>query len=383
MEYICGDLLNFVRKRTKINENIAKIIFKQIILGLKYIHSKNIVHRDIKLDNILIDLENTVKICDFGVSRKLNNSNNIMHEHCGTPVYIAPEIYSDKGYSGYGCDIWSLGVTLYYMVAGIQPFKASNLKDLQNLIKKGKFDILPFFSPDFIDLIQKMLTVDVNKRIDIEGILHHKWLKDVDVDNRKNLNLFSNAEKILYSKFNIDYINEEKEELLETFTLKNLDTIDLEKKNYGNTKSLILAPFNTYIINYEKEYINYISKELKIENDIMKFKKKPLQSNIKYELNNNKECDNGMIKTKEDNNDDDSININCNNNKYLSPIYLSKNNSSNNINETFNEKLLKEIENEIGYDRKYLLKSLKKNEINYATETYYLLNKNYVTFSNV
>jgi len=115
----------------------------------------------------------------------------------------------------------------------------------------------------------------------------------------------------------------------------------------------------------------------------MKFKKKPLQSNIKYELNNNKECDNGMIKTKEDNNDDDSININCNNNKYLSPIYLSKNNSSNNINETFNEKLLKEIENEIGYDRKYLLKSLKKNEINYATETYYLLNKNYVTFSNV
>ena len=82
MEYICGDLLNLVRKRGKVPENLAKIIFKQIIEGLKYIHSKNIVHRDIKLDNILIDLKNTVKICDFGVS-KIINQDTIMSEHCG------------------------------------------------------------------------------------------------------------------------------------------------------------------------------------------------------------------------------------------------------------------------------------------------------------
>ena len=97
MEYICGDLLNYIRKRTKLQEQITKIIFKQIIEELDYIHKNNIVHRDIKLDNILIDLTNTIKICDFGVSRRLLPG-DVMHEHCGTPAYIAPEIFKDNVY---------------------------------------------------------------------------------------------------------------------------------------------------------------------------------------------------------------------------------------------------------------------------------------------
>ena len=95
MEYICGDLLNYIRKRSKISEQTAKIIFKQLMEGLDYIHKNNIVHRDIKLDNILIDLTNTIKICDFGVSRRLLPG-DIMFEHCGTPAYIAPEIFKDN-----------------------------------------------------------------------------------------------------------------------------------------------------------------------------------------------------------------------------------------------------------------------------------------------
>jgi len=95
MEYICGDLLNYIRKRSKLPEQISKIIFKQLMEGLNYIHKKNIVHRDIKLDNILIDLTNTIKICDFGVSKRIFPG-DIMHEHCGTPAYIAPEIFQDN-----------------------------------------------------------------------------------------------------------------------------------------------------------------------------------------------------------------------------------------------------------------------------------------------
>jgi 5'-AMP-activated protein kinase catalytic alpha subunit len=92
MEYVPGgDLLGFVRKRTKLNENTARFIFRQIIESIQYIHSQNIVHRDIKLDNILIDLSNNIKICDFGVGRECKKG-EIIKDQCGTPAYIAPEI---------------------------------------------------------------------------------------------------------------------------------------------------------------------------------------------------------------------------------------------------------------------------------------------------
>lgn len=188
MEYICGDLLGFIRKRSKLNETCAKLIFKQIIEGLKYIHSNKIVHRDIKLDNILIDLSNTVKICDFGVSRRLQPG-DIMHEHCGTPAYIAPEIFQNKGYEGYACDIWSAGVTLYYMLAGVQPFKAKDLTELQKVIKSGKYAKIENISKEASDLIDGMLQVDPKKRLTINQILNHSWLVNINLNNRANSKL--------------------------------------------------------------------------------------------------------------------------------------------------------------------------------------------------
>ena len=110
-----GDLLTFVKKRTKLNEKISKYIFKQILLAIKYIHSKNIVHRDIKLDNVLIDLNNTIKLCDFGVG-KMVQDNEILSDQCGTPAYIAPEILVNKGYDGFSVYVWSSGVVLYIML---------------------------------------------------------------------------------------------------------------------------------------------------------------------------------------------------------------------------------------------------------------------------
>ena len=83
-----------------------------------------------KLDNLLLDESGTVKICDFGVSRQLTSSHEIMTEQCGTPAYIAPEILKDKGYRGFGVDIWSLGVCLYALLYGTVPFKANNMSEL-------------------------------------------------------------------------------------------------------------------------------------------------------------------------------------------------------------------------------------------------------------
>jgi len=112
-----------------LKEDVAKSVFKQIIEAIKYCHSKRILHRDIKLDNILLSLEGVVKICDFGVS-KIVNPGERMTEQCGTPAYIAPEILVDKGYEGFAIDIWSAGVVLFAMLYGTVPFKANNMTEL-------------------------------------------------------------------------------------------------------------------------------------------------------------------------------------------------------------------------------------------------------------
>ena len=108
---------------------MAKSVFKQIIDGIGYCHGKNILHRDIKLDNILLAWNGEVKIGDFGVSKVVKRG-EIMNEQCGTPAYIAPEILMDKGYSGFSADLWSAGVVLYAMLYGTVPFKANNMSEL-------------------------------------------------------------------------------------------------------------------------------------------------------------------------------------------------------------------------------------------------------------
>ena len=365
MEYVCGDLLGYIRKRGKISESTSKIIFKQIIKGLQLIHKKKIVHRDIKLDNVLIDLTNTVKICDFGVSRILQPG-DVMYEHCGTPAYIAPEIFKDNGYEGFSCDIWSAGVTLYYMIAGTQPFKANKIEDLKEIILKGKYEPIQDASEEVNDLINGMLQLNPEKRLTIEEILKHPWLKKVNIKNREKLNIFTNAEKGLLSKYDVNYLSSPKEELIEVFTISNLETKE-EKEEKGGTKSDILAPYNSYAIEPEKD----IYKEIKIENDICRFNFKAQLSNIKYELSNNLEFDNGIIKTiynsceegnKKTHNEFENVN--------------SLNLSLDSI-ETFTcglcDDIIKDVEEYIGYEKKYLVQCLRKNEINYATATYYLM----------
>lgn len=107
---------------------------------MAHIHCRSVVHRDIKLDNILLDSEKGVKICDFGVS-KIIKKGEFIKEQCGTPAYLAPEIIMDTGYEGYYVDIWSLGVLLFAMLTGSVPFRAGNLEELHSSICKGEFTV--------------------------------------------------------------------------------------------------------------------------------------------------------------------------------------------------------------------------------------------------
>lgn len=134
-----GDLLSFVRRRKKLDETMAKFLFKQVALGLAYCHRNLVLHRDIKLENLLLDDEGFVKICDFGVSQLLADANDKVKDQCGTPAYMAPEVFScAKEFSGQQADVWSLGICLFAMLCGQVPFKGRSITELRDSIVSGK-----------------------------------------------------------------------------------------------------------------------------------------------------------------------------------------------------------------------------------------------------
>lgn len=185
-----GDLLNYVRKRRKLSEDYAKVIYKQILEALHYCHKLNILHRDIKLDNIILNSEGIIKVGDFGVS-KIVDPKQTMYDQCGTPAYIAPEILKDKGYTGFGIDVWSSGVVLYAMLYGTVPFRAQSMGDLHDMIVKAKYSLKSDISEPARDLIKKVLEPDPRKRLTIPEILKHAWFDDLKSD----LEMFTEQEK--------------------------------------------------------------------------------------------------------------------------------------------------------------------------------------------
>ena len=211
MEYSGGgDLLKYIKTHGRLSESKAREYFIQIVYGLAHCHWRSVLHRDVKLDNILLDSNGGVKLWDFGVS-KIMKKDQVINEQCGTPAYIAPEIISDQGYSGFSVDIWSLGVLLYAMLWGTVPFKASNMKDLHNLIMKGSFSFPWELSSDVKDLIRNMLKLKPEERYSIPEILNSNWVKsremthdslgEIDINtnvslSRKELNIMNGSESL-------------------------------------------------------------------------------------------------------------------------------------------------------------------------------------------
>ena len=112
-----GDLCRYVRDKRRLAEPEAQRLFVQIVAGLAYCHACGIVHRDVKLDNILLDARRNVKLVDFGFSVSFRPGQKLK-KACGSPSYAAPEIVSRRPYAPQGVDVWSLGVVLYAMVCG-------------------------------------------------------------------------------------------------------------------------------------------------------------------------------------------------------------------------------------------------------------------------
>ena len=169
-----------IRNQKNISEKKYKIltlIFKQIFSAFDYIHKKNIFHRDIKLENILLTKNYEIKIIDFGFG--LYNPRNYLQKFfCGTPNYMAPEIIMKKEYDGQKADMWSLGILLYKLFCADFPFKGKDEKDLYRHIIKGKYKIKEYV-PDLIKIIiDKILRPKPYQRINCEQILQSHWFNN-------------------------------------------------------------------------------------------------------------------------------------------------------------------------------------------------------------
>ncbi|ELQ75648.1 Polo-like serine/threonine protein kinase [Trachipleistophora hominis] len=174
MELCDSTLSDLLKQNKRIRESHTRTFLRQIVSAMAYLHSVNVVHRDLKLSNIL--LKNfTVKVADFGLCALINNKNK-RTTVCGTPNYIAPEIINKVAYS-FECDLWSLGVMVYTMLVGTPPFQKKTAKEIYNTIKRNEYKIPEntLISEEAKDLIQRLLITDPHKRLSLKEIEKHPF----------------------------------------------------------------------------------------------------------------------------------------------------------------------------------------------------------------
>ena len=183
MEYINGismrEYYNKNIKHQKLNpqkELIIKNFFIQIFSAMSYIHKNHMAHRDIKLENILIDKNQQIKIIDFGFGM-YNPEDKLQGFFCGTPNYMPPEIIVKKHYIGQKADLWSLGVLLYKMLCADFPFFGNNEKELYKMSRKGKFNIPDYISNNLKVILNGLINVNPDKRMSCDEVLQCEWFK--------------------------------------------------------------------------------------------------------------------------------------------------------------------------------------------------------------
>ncbi|XP_021493934.1 sperm motility kinase X-like [Meriones unguiculatus] len=181
MEYVNGrGLLDRIQEDGHLQEQEARRFFQQIGSAVHYCHSKGVVHRDLRPENILMDSEGNIKLSDFGLSIQVNPGQKLHSFICSLP-FCAPELLQGKDYDGPAADMWSLGVLLYFMTTGCLPFQAPTNPGIKQKILCAKYYSPSHLSANVLNIIRQLLTLDPSKRATIDCIMHHPWLAQGEV----------------------------------------------------------------------------------------------------------------------------------------------------------------------------------------------------------
>lgn len=176
-EYVSGgQLLDYIIQHGSLRERSARKFARGIASALQYLHMNNIVHRDLKIENIMISTSGEIKIIDFGLSN-LYDPKKQLHTFCGSLYFAAPELLKACPYVGPEVDVWSFGVVLYVLVCGKVPFDDENSSVLHEKIKQGKVEYPQHLSIEVISLLSKMLVVDPTKRASLKQVVNHQWMQ--------------------------------------------------------------------------------------------------------------------------------------------------------------------------------------------------------------
>jgi len=182
MEYVKGgEMFYHLRKASRFADEVARFYAAEVVLAWEYLHSKNIIYRDLKPENLLIGSDGHLKVTDFGFAKKIDQRTWTV---CGTPEYLAPEIILSKGY-GKAVDWWALGVLMYEMLVGYPPFYDDDPYEIYEKIVAGRIRYPQHLKPHAKDLISHLLQTDLSKRYGnlkdgVADIKNHKWFEGID-----------------------------------------------------------------------------------------------------------------------------------------------------------------------------------------------------------
>ncbi|KAI8145395.1 kinase-like domain-containing protein [Fennellomyces sp. T-0311] len=202
MEYASGgELFEYILNRDYLEEDVARPFFGQLISSVHYMHQKGVVHRDLKLENVLLlDDQEHIVITDFGFANNCTGQ-DLLSTCCGSPCYAAPELLVGTEYVGPAVDIWSCGVVLYAMLCGFLPFDDHhNMSLLYKDMLEAPLMFPPRVSQDARDLLRQMLEPNPDHRCNMETVLNHRWLESQRGLLAKNVEALEKEKAIIADK---------------------------------------------------------------------------------------------------------------------------------------------------------------------------------------